>query len=389
MTNLIAKIFIKNHDNIKDPQVRKSYGSLAGIFGIVMNLILCAFKMVAGILTGAISVTADAVNNLTDAGSSVITLVGTRMAAKKPDPDHPFGHGRIEYISGLLVSFIIILLGFELLSSSVTKILSPEQPQFSIVSVVILAVSVLVKLYMWSFNRTLSKKISSSALSATATDCLSDCVATSAVLIGLILYKFLGINIDGYIGVAVAVFIMISGIKSAKDTVDPLLGLAPDEELIDGIKKTVLSYDIIIGIHDLIVHDYGPGRLMISLHAEVPSNIDITLAHDTIDMIEAHLNGEFNCESTIHMDPIDVNDERTKLLKSQVENVVRSIDERLCIHDFRITATHSHTNLIFDVVLPHKFKLTASETIAEIKSRIHDIDESYFAVIKIDYDYMR
>ena len=387
MTNLIAKIFIKNCDNINNPQVRKSYGTLAGVFGIVMNLILCSFKLIAGLMTGAISVTADAVNNLTDAGSSVITLIGTRLAAKKPDPDHPFGHGRIEYITGLIVSFVIILLGFELLTSSISKIFSPKQPNFSTVSVVILSVSVLIKLYMWSFTRTLGRKISSTALFATATDCWSDCIATSAVLFGLLLFRFFGINIDGYIGVAVAVFIMISGVKSAKDTIDPLLGNAPDKGLIDGITKTVLSYDTIIGIHDLIVHDYGPGRLMISLHAEVPSNIDITLAHDTIDTIEVHLNNEFNCESTIHMDPIDVDDERTNSLKSQVESIVKSMDARMHIHDFRITATHFHTNLIFDVVIPHDFELSASETIMEIKSKIHDIDESYFAVIKVDYDY--
>lgn len=386
MTNLLVRLFIKNSDRIHDVQTRKQYGMLAGICGIILNTFLFLIKLTAGILSGAISITADALNNLSDAGSSVVTLIGSRVAAKRSDKDHPFGHGRMEYIAGLIVSFIIILLGFELLTSSASKIFTPEPVNFSLVSVGILVLSILIKLWMWRFNRVLGRRINSAVMRAAAADSISDCAATLAVLIGLLIFRFTGFSADGYIGVLVAVFIMINGIKSAKDTIDPLLGLAPDPELIEGVAQTVLSSEHIIGLHDLIVHDYGPGRVMISLHAEVPSDIDIRQAHDTIDMIEEQLNEKFGCSATIHMDPIDVNDERTNELKKQVLSVAHQIDERLDIHDFRITARHTHTNLIFDVCAPFGLGLSDSELIGRLKSGIHDLDESYFAVIKVEHE---
>ena len=387
MTKLLIKLIVKNSTDTQNIETRKQYGTLAGTVGIILNIFLCIIKMIAGILTGAISVTADAINNLTDAGSSVVTLVGSRMAAKNSDDDHPFGHGRIEYISGLIVSFIIILLGFELFRSSIDKIINPQPVEFSGVSVAILVISILVKLWMWSFARKLGKTISSQTLLATSADSISDCVATLSVLIGLIVFSITGFNIDGCIGIAVSVFIMISGINSAKETINPLLGTPPAPELISGINETVLSFDGIIGLHDLVVHDYGPGRLMISLHAEVPSSIDISVAHDTIDCIEETLNEKFNCESTIHMDPIDVDDERTNLLKMQVAEIVKIIDKRITIHDFRITPHHQHTNIIFDAVLPFDLKISNADFTEQVKSYIHDIDENYFAVIKIDRAY--
>ncbi len=387
MTKLLLKLFLKNGDP-HDVQTRKRVGTLAGCCGIVLNTFLFLIKLAAGVISGSISIVADALNNLSDAGSSVVTLVGSRIAAKRSDDDHPFGHGRMEYIAGLIVSFIVILLGFELFTSSVGKIFSPEKISFSWLSAGILVLSLLIKLWMWNFNRTLDCKTDSAVLRAAAADSLSDCAATTAVLLGFAVYYFAGVQADGYIGVLVAVFIMINGIRSAKETIDPLLGSPPDPELIEGIRKTVLSHSDIIGIHDLTVHDYGPGRLMISLHAEVPSDIDIRRAHDTIDIIEKQLGEKFGCDATIHMDPIDVNDERTNLLKAQVEKVVFAIDERLSIHDFRITAKHTHTNLIFDICAPFGFSLTDAELTALLKSKIHDIDENYFAVIKVDHEIM-
>ncbi|MGN1094926.1 MAG: cation diffusion facilitator family transporter, partial [Eubacteriales bacterium] len=352
MITLISKIFINNRENTDLPEVRGAYGKMCGIVGIILNIILFASKLTAGMISGAISITADAFNNLSDAGSSVITLLGFRMAGQKPDRDHPFGHGRIEYVSGLIVSMLIIIVGFELGKSSVEKIISPEAVEFSIIAVVILAASVLVKAYMAFYNFKIGKKISSAAMKATGTDSLSDCVATGTVLVCLLISHFFNVNIDAYCGLAVAAFIIFSGLRSAKETIDPLLGTPPTKELIGKISEIVYSYGEVKGIHDLIVHDYGPGRLMISLHAEVPSDADMLATHDMIDNIEKELREKLNCDAVIHMDPIVTDDGVTCEIRKKISELVKCIDRRMTIHDFRMVSGPTHTNVIFDVVVP-------------------------------------
>ncbi|MBQ2676888.1 MAG: cation transporter [Clostridia bacterium] len=387
MTSLLLKLFVKDYKNTKNEQVRHRYGSLGGTVGIVLNIFLFIIKIVAGTLTGSISVTADAFNNLSDAGSSIITLVGFKMANMPNDKEHPFGHGRFEYIAGLGIAFIIILVGFELLKTSFDKILNPSNVAFSLVSLIILIISVLTKLWMGLFNKKLGTAIDSAALKATATDCLSDVCATLAVIIGLVVGGLTGFNPDGYIGILVAGFIMFAGIKAAKETLGPLLGAAPDVELVNGIRDTVLSYEDVSGIHDMIIHDYGPGRTIISLHAEVPSDGDIIKIHDTIDLIEMELREKFGCDATIHMDPLAKNDEFTNQLYNKVYELVRSVDGALSIHDFRVTSGPTHTNLIFDVVAPFKFKMTDDQLISTLKELIHNENPQYFAVIQVDKDY--
>lgn len=384
MTDLLLKIFVKNYKNTTDPTVRRAYGTLSGICGIILNILLFSVKLLAGILSGAVSVIADAFNNLSDAGSSIVTLIGFKLASKKRDAKHPFGHGRMEYVSGLIVSFIIIMVGVELLKSSFEKIISPEPISFGIVPIIILVSSILVKLFMALFNRKLGKRISSSVLFAVSIDSISDVFATTAVLLGLVIAHFSGFNPDGYIGLLVAGFIIFSGIKAANETLSPLLGAPPDPEFVEKIKSCVLAHDDIIGVHDLIIHDYGPDRQMVSLHAEVPDTASIVDIHDTIDLIEMELQTKFGCSCTIHMDPIAANDQYANELKEQVKEKLCAIDGRLAFHDFRYVKGQTHTNLIFDVEAPFDVKIPDDELTARIKSAVHDIDESYFAVVQID-----
>ena len=388
MTALLVKLFIKNPDNIKDPAVREKYGLLSGVVGIILNLLLSAGKFLAGMATSSISITADALNNLTDAASSVVTLVGFRLAGQKADADHPFGHGRMEYLSGLLVSLIILLVGFELLKSSVEKILHPEEVAFSWVSVAILAASICVKLWMSLFNRGLSRRIGSAAMAATATDSLSDVVATSAVLAGVLVGRFTGLHIDGFVGIVVAVFILRAGWGAAKDTLNPLLGQPPDPDLVTEIRRTVLAHDQVVGIHDLIIHDYGPGRSMMSLHAEVPVDADIMEVHDVIDGIEREIKAKFGIETSIHMDPIVTNDAHVNEVKAQVAELVRGVDEGMTIHDFRMTVGPRHTNLIFDVVVPHSCTLTDDQVRQRISHAVKELENTYYAVIQIDRSFV-
>ena len=357
MTDWLVQRCIRRPEDGSDPAVRQAYGLLSGGVGIVLNLLLSAGKFVAGVLTGSIAVTADAFNNLSDAGSSVVTLVGFRMAAKRADDDHPFGHGRIEYLSGLAVAVAILVVGLELAKSSLEKVLHPVEVAFSWLSVGILCASILVKLWMFFFNRNLSRRIGSAAMMATATDSLSDAAATSAVLLGTLVGHFADLYIDGWVGVLVAVFILRAGWGAAKDTLDPLLGQSPDPELVRGIQETVLGRPEIVGMHDLVVHDYGPGRCMASLHAEVPMDADILVIHDVIDNLERELRRKLGVEVVIHMDPIAVGDPRTDALKAQVTELVRRIDPDMTIHDFRMTAGPEHTNLIFDVAVPYHCRL--------------------------------
>lgn len=315
MTKLLISLFVKNSDNVTDAKVRSAYGTLGGMVGIICNLLLFAGKFFAGIITGAISITADAFNNLSDAASSIITLIGFYIAGKPADEDHPFGHGRMEYVSGLIVSLAILLMGFELLKSSIEKIIHPENITFQIISVVILIVSILVKFWMAVFNKNIGNRIQSEAMNATATDSLNDCISTAAVLGGMLIFYFLGYNLDGIIGVLVACFVLWGGYGAIKDTLNPLLGELPDPQLVDNIEDMVMRHDMVIGVHDMIVHDYGPGRRIVSLHAEVPYTVDIMEAHDMIDHIEMRLMQEYQCEATIHMDPVVTDDEETTKTK--------------------------------------------------------------------------
>lgn len=384
MVNLLSKLLIKNYQDTSDTAVRQAYGMLCGFVGILLNLLLFAGKFFAGALSRSIAITADAFNNLSDAASSVITLAGFKMAGQKPDPDHPFGHGRIEYISGLLVSVLILFMAFELLKSSVNKILHPVELSCSPLILAILIVSILVKCYMAYYNKKIGQKINSAAMKATATDSLSDTLATTVVLIATIVSHFTDLAIDGYCGVLVALFICYAGLQAAKDTVSPLLGQAPDPEFVSQIHEIVLSHEEIIGIHDLIVHNYGPGRILISLHAEVPADGNILTLHDIIDHIEHELGDTLHCQAVIHMDPICMDDEETNSLKELVSGYLNQIDHTLTMHDFRIVKGPTHTNIIFDVVTPYHFRLTDNELVQVITDKIRAENPNYFAVIEVD-----
>jgi cation diffusion facilitator family transporter len=383
-----VKLFIKDSENTRDPAVRSAYGTLCGVAGIVFNLLLFDCKLFAGLISGAISVVSDAFNNFMDAASSVITLIGFRLSEQKADKDHPFGHGRMEYLAGLLVSMLILLVGFELGKSSLQKIFSPEEVTFSLTAVVILALSVAVKLYMAYYNFKIGKKIDSAAVKATGADSLSDCIATGAVLACLLISRFTGLQLDAYCGLAVSAFILFSGLRAAKETVDPLLGKAPDKEYIDRITAIVFSQPCVSGIHDLIVHDYGPGRTMISLHAEVPADADILEMHDAIDRIEKDLRDNLHCDAVIHMDPIATDDEAVHALRVQVEKLLREIHCRISIHDFRMVVGNTHTNLIFDAVIPFECKECDKEMKRLIGEKISTLDPNYFAVVEIDRSYV-
>ena len=388
MISLLAKWFIPNRENTADAAVRRAYGQLCGLVGIALNILLFAGKFFAGTLSGSIAITADAFNNLSDAGSSVVTLLGFRLAGKKPDPEHPFGHGRMEYLSGLVVSALILLMGVELAKSSFQKILHPEAVEFSVVAVVILLASIAVKLYMSVYNRTIGKKINSAAMVATGIDSLSDTISTVAVLIAMVVGKFSGLMIDGWVGMVVALFILYSACRAAMETVSPLLGQAPEEEFVQRICELVLAHEEVCGIHDLVVHDYGPGRVMISLHAEVPSNGAILELHDMIDGIEMELRQQLDCEAVIHMDPIVTDDAPTTEMRIKTAALVKEVDERATIHDFRMVIGPTHTNLIFDAVVPFGGAKSNHELEEEIKARVRQMEGTYFAVVRVENSYL-
>ena len=385
MIECLLRRFVRDYDHTEDPQVRERYGTLSGIVGILLNLLLSGSKFLAGTLTGAISITADAFNNLSDAASSVVTLVGFRLAGQKADKDHPFGHGRMEYLAGLLISVLILMVGFELAKSSLEKILHPEAVEFSLVSAIILLISVAVKLWMCAFNRNLSRRIHSAAMAATATDSLSVAVATSVLFLGLLAGRFFSLPLDGWLGLAVAVFILRAGWGAAKDTIDPLLGQKPDPELVHAIEETVLSHPQIVGIHDLVIHDYGPGRAMMSFHAEVPMDSNILEAHDIIDHVERELMEKYHILTSVHMDPIVTNDTQVTKRRAMVERLVKEVQPECTIHDFRMTGGPHHTNLIFDVVAPHNLSISDQELRQAITQRIQKEDPTCFAVIQVDH----
>ncbi len=384
MIGLLSKWLIRDHKNYTNETVRGAYGSLCGIMGIVLNLMLFGGKYFAGVISGSVAITADSFNNLSDAASSVIMLLGFRMASKKADADHPYGHGRMEYITGLVISFLILLMAVELFKSSLNKILHPETVVFSWLTVGILLASILVKVYMFFYNRGVGKKIQSSAMLATATDSLSDTVSTLVVLSCTLLSHFVGWQLDGYCGLLVALFILYAGINSIKDTLGDLLGKVPAPELVQGIKEVVLSHDEVMGIHDMLIHDYGPGRRLVSLHAEVPGDGDIFQLHDAIDHIEMEVMEKFHCETTIHLDPVEVNNEKVETAKMQLISCLRKVDETVSIHDFRMVVGPTHTNFIFDVEMPVESKKSESQLRQEVESAVAHGFENTFAVFKID-----
>lgn len=388
MVELLARYFVKAKDT-ESLETRQAYGVLCGSVGIFFNVLLAIGKFVAGLLSGSIAIMADAANNLSDAGSSLIVLFGFKLAGQKPDPDHPFGHGRVEYISGLLVSVLIIYMAFELLKSSVNAIIHPGEISFEPVILVILLVSILVKFYMFCYNRKFGKRIRSEAMLATSMDSLSDMGATTVVLISMLVSHYTSIQIDGVCGVLVALLIFYAGFNSAKETINPLLGQPPEPEFVQRIEDIVNEEEEIIGIHDLIVHNYGPGRVMISLHAEVPADGDILALHDMIDNVEHRLKSELHCAAVIHMDPVSTKDEQTLELKKVVTGIVKEVDEVLSIHDFRVVAGPTHTNLIFDMVVPFDFPISDVDLADQIQNKIWKYNPVYFAVIEIDKDYTK
>lgn len=388
MITFLASLFIKDSKNYKEPSVRQAYGVLSGAVGIGLNILLFFGKWLAGMISGSIAITADAFNNLSDAGSSIITLIGFRLSGQEPDPEHPFGHGRMEYISGLLVSVAILVMGLELIWSSIGKLRSPEPIESSALVFGILIASILVKLYMFFYNHSLSKKIESAAMKATSVDSLSDTVATTLVLIATLISKYTGLLLDGWFGILVGLFILYTGGSTLKETIDLLLGQPPKQEFIDEIKEIVLGHSMVHGVHDLIVHDYGPGRVMISLHAEVDVNGDIQDIHEQIDHIEHELQKKLHCSATIHMDPIVTDDKEVLAMKAKVEEMVHFLDESFSMHDFRMVKGSTRTNLIFDVEVPRKTSYTDNEIVNWLKERIHELPGSkYFAVIQIDHEY--
>lgn len=387
MTELLCKLFIKDRDNIKSPAVRRSYGTLVSVVGIIVNLILAAGKIAVGVLFGAISLAGDGINNLSDAGSQIISFISFKMAAKPADRDHPFGHARIEYVASMIVSFFIMLVGWNLFRESIEKIFNPDMQTDSSnvwLMVVVLAVSILSKLWLVFFNRKIADKIDSSVMRATAADSLSDVFASSAVLIAMLILKFTGVDIDGYMGVAVAVVIFIAGIKILNDTKNSILGEAPSEDVINGIEAIVAEFPDALGIHDMVVHSYGPGKFVANLHIEVDGSKDIFESHDMIDLIEKRLNQELGILSNIHMDPIVVDDEENDAMKAFVLSKVKAVNESLNIHDFRFVKGKTHTNLLFDISVPFEIKMSDSEITQAIQESIASEKPDHFIVVNVD-----
>ena len=385
MTNLLIKLFVKDNENPKDENVRPKYAMLSSITGIVVNLLLSIFKLVIGIVTNSMSIISDALNNVTDTGSSIVTMIGFKLSQKEVDNEHPWGHGRMEYITAFIVDILIILVGVELLQNSVDKIIHPVMPTFNGVVIFLLVVAILVKLWLFVFYSKIAKRIDSSAIKATAYDSISDCVSTFVVLFSSVISLIFGITIDGYVSILVAIFILITGVKALKETIDILLGSKPDKEFIDQISEFVKKYPMIAGIHDIMVHDYGPGRKIVSFHAEVPADANICEAHDIIDELEQDMLKEFKCITTIHMDPIVVNDAKINEAKASVEKIVKEINENYSIHDFRMTDGGKRINLIFDLVIPRDDKIDKDALRKEIIEKVKKIDSKYYVVFTIEH----
>ena len=391
MTKLLIRLFIKGENNTADVTVREGYGTLSGIVGIICNLLLCGFKIAVGSITGSISIMADGLNNLTDMGSSVVTMVGFKMAAKPADKDHPFGHGRIEYLSAFIVAMLILLVGFELLKSSAGALVNGDTaPVYTAVAFVVLVCSVAVKLWLYLFNKKLAKQISSDALSNTAQDCINDSIATVVILIAAIISKVVPIkfNLDAVMGIAVSLFILYSGIMAAKETVDKLLGQPPSEEMIKSLEDTIFSFSDFQGIHDLIVHNYGPGRCLASVHVEVSQNIDVVHCHEQIDLCEKLVCEKLGVELTIHCDPVDTDSVEVVNTRAAIAQAVKTIHNDATIHDFRMTPMgEKRTNLIFDAVLPEEMRMSEAQYKEKISALAREINPTFVCVITVDRDY--
>ncbi len=385
---MLFKLFIKDYENTDLPSVRNAYGKFTGIFGIISNIFLFAVKIILGTLTASISITADAINNLSDAGSSSITLFGFKIAGKPADAKHPYGHARMEYISGLIVSCIITSIGFDLFISSIERIITPVETSYSVVSIIILVLSIGVKLYQGIVYRTAGKRINSASLIAASTDSINDVISTSVVVVGSIIGLTTNINLDGWLGLAVALFVVYSGVKLIFETSDPLLGAAPDEELVAKLSEKILSYDGVIGIHDLVVHNYGFGRCFASVHAEVPAEKNILESHDTIDNIEFDVLKEMNVHLVIHLDPVETDNHELNVLKAAVQCIIESKDKDISMHDFRAVFGHTHTNIIFDVNVPFEFDIDDDELCNYITKEVKKLDPKYNTVITVDRNYM-
>ncbi len=388
MNDFLIRVFVKEDKNASNTQVRENYGKFASIAGIASNLFLFLIKITVGTLFKSISITADAVNNLSDSGSSMVTLLGFKMSGKPADEKHPYGHARMEYVSGLIVSLIVLFLGLQLIKSSIDKIITPQATEFSIFSVAVLIVAILVKLWQCLFYQKIAKKIHSSTLRATSVDSRNDIIATSAVLLSAVLSNLTGFNLDGYMGLVVAVIIIISGIQLVMDTVSPLLGLAPTKEFVNRIYKKIMTYNHIIGLHDLTVHTYGSGRYFASVHCEVPAEQDIMISHDVIDNIERDFLKEMGVHLVIHLDPVVTSDERTNAAKTAVEQEIAQISPEISIHDFRAVWGVTHSNLIFDVVVPFGFQWSDEELSDLISDKVSLLGKNFYAVVTVDHDYL-
>ncbi len=387
MTQLLIKLFIKDK-NVKDLEVRNKYAMLSSITGIILNILLSVFKLIIGLISNSISIISDAVNNITDAGSSVVTMIGFKMSQKKVDKNHPWGHGRMEYIAAFIVDILIILVGFELLRTSIEKILNPELPLISNVTLIILVASIVAKLWLFFFYKKIAKTIDSAAIKGNAYDSISDVISTTAVLISAVVARISQVSIDGYISLLVSIFILYTGAKAIKEIIDILLGSSPDPEFVKDIEEFVKKYKLVVGIHDMMIHDYGPGRKIVSFHAEVPADINIGKAHDEIDKIEQDMYEKFNCITTIHMDPIVIDNEEINTMKKLTEEIVQDINGEFSIHDFRMTDGGERINLIFDLVLPREGNFDKEQIRKEVAQKIHSINDKYYAVITVEHSYV-
>ena len=387
MTKLLIKLFVKSND-VKDLKVRNKYAMLSSITGIIVNILLSIFKFVVGLVSNSMSIISDAVNNITDAGSSVVSMIGFKLSQKEIDKDHPWGHGRMEYVAAFIVDVLIIIVGYQLLQTSIDKIIHPEMPSITNVTIILLVVAILVKLWLFVFYRKIANTIDSAAIKGTAYDSISDSISTLAVLASAIVAKLANISIDGYISILVSIFILFTGCKALKETIDLLLGEKPDEEFVKEIEEFSKQYELVSGIHDIMVHDYGPGRKIISFHAEVPADCDIMKAHDIIDEMEQDIYKKFNCITTIHMDPIVTDDEEINKMRELVEKQVTEMNKEYSIHDFRMTDGGEHINLIFDLVIPRDSKIDKAKVQKEAQERLHNINNKINAVIKVEYSYV-
>lgn len=390
MTNLLVRWFIKDSESVQLPRVRTAYGVLASVVGICCNLLLFGAKFAGGLLLNSISVMADAFNNLSDAASSIVSFVGVQLAGRPADAEHPFGHGRYEYIAALIVAFLVVEVGFSCFKSSVTKIFHPEELHFQVVIIIVLCLSVLVKIWLAMFNKKLGKKINSKVMQATAADSTGDVLVTSATILSLVVGSLTGLRIDGYMGVVVSIFVLLAGFRIAKDTLEPLLGEAVNREVYESITQKIESYEGIVGSHDLIVHNYGPSNSMATIHAEVPNTMDIEVAHELVDRIERETLRDMNLFLVIHMDPVELNDQSVAERKQLVADIVRELEPEASIHDFRMVNGEEQINLIFDLVLPYSYKKEAEEElIDQLTERLKEIDARYSCVITLENSFVQ